>query len=530
MKDNLTKFWGTTQAKLSKFTLAQKISAGVGVAALLLGGVMLVRWATTPSYSPLFSNLSPSDASAVIDELTATGVPYELGNNGATVSVPQEQVHETRIALSGQGLPVSDKGGYSLLDNQSLSTSQFQEETSFKRAMEGELATTIEAIDGVNHAVVHLALPSTKVFATEQDPATASVLVATAPGATMTPDQVQAVVHLVASAIEGLNPADVTVADATGKVLSNTDSTTGGNGTRNQAVTEYQDQLNAKIQRTLDTVLGPGNSTVAVTAQLDFDKSVRTETVYSSDEETKPHSRTESEETYTGRNGDEAGGVVGAAGNTEMDIDSGEGDYSKSSSTEDNAINSVVEQRESAPGSVKSLHIGVAMDSNADVQVSTAEMRDLIAAAIGEDLERGDTVEVTAVPFDQSAKEEAAAELQAVADAKERAERNRMILWISLAVAAVLAGLAGWLIARRRARARAEATEYVVEQLRLDAEERAAQAASAPPTEVTPALGLLEATETTEVEKMRDELASLVERQPEDVAALLRGWLVEPTR
>ena len=126
--------------------------------------------------------------------------------------VPRDAVYQTRIELSGQGLPASSEGGYSLLDDQGISTSEFQEQTDFKRAMEGELASTIEAIDGVNGAVVHLAMPAKDVFADEQQPPTASVLVQTSPGRTLTPEQVQAVVHLVASSIDGLDPDDVTVA------------------------------------------------------------------------------------------------------------------------------------------------------------------------------------------------------------------------------------------------------------------------------------------------------------------------------
>src|SRR5690606_34119340 len=122
----------------------------------------------------------------------------------------------TRIKMNGQGLPTGSDGGYSLLDDQSLSTSESQERTNFKRAMEGELSKTIEAIDGVDTAVVHLAIPEEKVFSDEQKPTTASVLVDTVPGADLDDDQVQSVVHLVASSIDGLDPKNVTVTDTTG--------------------------------------------------------------------------------------------------------------------------------------------------------------------------------------------------------------------------------------------------------------------------------------------------------------------------
>ncbi|WP_224766197.1 flagellar basal-body MS-ring/collar protein FliF [Nocardioides campestrisoli] len=510
----------------ASFSAGQKAVAVVGTLALLLAGFMVFRWAATPSYSPLFSNMSAEDASAVIDELEATGVPYEISNGGATVMVPQEQVHETRIALSGEGLPASNDGGYSLLDEQSLSTSQFQEQTSFKRAMEGELATTIEAIDGVRTAVVRLALPPKQVFAKEQDPATASVLVATDPGDTFAPEQVQAVVHLVASSIDGLAPEKVTVADSTGRLLSADDATSGtGAGTRAQAVEEYQDDLSAKIQRTLDTVIGPGNSTVALSANLDFDKSVSTSTTYQSDPAAKPLSRSRQRETYNGGAAGNAGagGPVGPEGQMEQQPGNGEGAYNKETTTEDNAVNQVVETREAAPGGVESLHIGIALDANAPVKVSAGDVRDLIAAAIGEDLDRGDTIEVATLAFDRSAEEAAQQELEAAAAADAKAARNEMLRNGGLGALVALMLLLAWLKGRKRAKARAEATTYVVEQLRLDQATRAQQ----PVMETSAAMVALESAERNEADDLREELTALVERQPEDVAQLLRGWLVE---
>src|SRR3712207_2201138 len=148
---------------------------------------------------PPRSTLFPYTTLFRSDQLNSTGVPYEIGAGGGTILVPRDQVYDTRIALSGEGLPsASDEGGYHLLDGQSISTSQFQEQTSFKRAMEGELESTIEAIDGVDTAVVHLAIPAKEVFAEEQDPTTASILVDTG-ATTLDQGQVQAAVNLVSA-------------------------------------------------------------------------------------------------------------------------------------------------------------------------------------------------------------------------------------------------------------------------------------------------------------------------------------------
>ena len=175
------------QQRFAALATGQKITFVVGAAALLVTGFLVLRWATTPSYAPLFSNLSSKDASAVVEELEAQGVPYQLNNGGATIMVPREQLYDTRIALSGEGLPGGEDGGYTLLDGQDLSTSDFQEQTNFKRAMEGELSRTIEAIDGVDPAVVMLAMPEKEVFADEQEPTTASVLIDAAAGSGVPP-------------------------------------------------------------------------------------------------------------------------------------------------------------------------------------------------------------------------------------------------------------------------------------------------------------------------------------------------------
>lgn len=527
MKENLTRALAPYRRTFAQFTSAQKAIVLIGTGALLIAGFLVFRWASTPSYAPLFGNLTAADAAAVIDELDADGVPYKLSNGGATVMVPQDKVYATRIRLSGQGLPSASDSGYSLLDEQSLSTSQFQEQTNFKRAMEAELANTIEAINGVRSAVVHLALPPKQVFADEQDPATASVLVSATPGAELDQEQVQAVVHLVASSIDGLAPEKVTVADSTGKVLSATDGTGGLDGSRSRQVTDYQDELNGRIQGMLDKVVGAGNSTVAVTANLDLDKAVRETKSYTYDKDNVPLSETRNTETYSGTGaGSGLTGVVGPDGQMDSSGTAGgaPSSYKKSTVTADNAVGQVVERRETAPGSVRKLHVGVVVDAAVARNLDLDDLMGLISNAIGIDAKRGDTVQVSTLPFDRTAEEAAKAEL-AAAD-KEAAKAEQMSLYrnIAFGLALLLVLVLAWLRARRRAKAREEATTYVVEQLRQDALERAN---TQPALEPSAAMLALEKAEASEADAMRQELEALVERQPEDVAALLRGWLVE---
>lgn len=532
MRDQLTGRLKALQRGFGAFTPGQKAVAIVGGLAILIAGFLVFRWAATPAYAPLFTNVASEDASAIVEELEAAGTPYQLSDGGATILVPKADVYDERIRLSGEGLPSNGSTGYEILDEQDLSTSQFQEQTGYKRAMEGELAETIQALDQVDTAVVHLALPQQELFADEQKPTTASVLVDTRPGSTLAPEQVQAVVHLVASSVEGLDPKQVTVADSNGTVLSTSgDDFDAAANSRSQQVEAFEEKMNGSVQSMLDKVFGSGNTAVQVTANLNFDKTVTNTKRYFSDPDAVPLSDTTLTETYTAPNGAGAGGVVGPDGQLNPAA-GGNGDdatnYRKRQRTTDNAVGETVEQREAAPGSVESLHVGIVVDDAAPGGVNPVEIQNLVSSALGIDPDRGDTVEVTSMPFDRTAEEAAAAEL-AEAEAAEKREQLMDMLKLA-ALALLVAGLfiAAWLRSRRRAKARAEATNYVVEQIRRrDELEQQTQVVPLPapaptPRELDPAVQ-----QATLRAAARDEIAAMVERQPEEVAQLLRGWLVE---
>jgi flagellar M-ring protein FliF len=521
MKDTITRTLDRYRRTFVDFTTGQKVVAVLGTVALLLGGFMIFRWASAPSYAPLFSNLSPEDASAVVEQLDTSGVPYELAGDGSTVMVPRDLVYSTRIDLSGEGLPTSSDTGYSILDDQGLSTSQDQWDTSFKRAMEGELSATIEGIDDVDAAVVHLALPEKQVFSDEQEPSTASVLVETRPGSTLSSEQVQAVVHLVASSIDGMDPANVTVADSTGKVLTTPEGDgTAASSARTEQTAAVQAEMQGRLQTMLDKIVGAGNSTVQVTADLDFDKTVTNSTNYDPrQEEEVPLSTSSAEETYTGpaANG-AASGVVGVDG--QMDTGLGgtgtDSSYEKTQQTTDNGVDVTTEQRETAPGAINTVNVGVVLDSATTGNIDPAMIQAQVAAITG----GTGTVEVSSMPFDRSAEEAAAAELAAAAKADAAGARADLIRKAGIAGGVLLLLLLAWIRARRRSKARDQATSYVVEQLRAEQARLAA-------LEPSPAALALEQAEVNEEDALQDELDALIERQPEDVATLLRGWLVE---
>src|SRR3954453_691712 len=214
---------GTLERARSTFatiSLGQKVVIGLLLAGLLLGGFYFYSWITTPTQAPLFSNLASTDASAIVDELNAEGVAYELADGGTTILVAKDSVYDLRLTMSGKGLPSGSDTGYALLDEQGITTSEFQQKVTYQRALEGELSKTLESLDGVRQAVVHVALPEDEVFVTDQKEPTASVLLDLSAGTELSGEQITAVTNLVSSSIQGMKPDQVSVTDSTGQVLS----------------------------------------------------------------------------------------------------------------------------------------------------------------------------------------------------------------------------------------------------------------------------------------------------------------------
>jgi len=531
MRDQIIGRLRAVQRSFMAFTGGQKTIAVIGGVAVLLGAFMVFRWASTPSYAPLFTNMDAADASAVVDKLAAAGTPYQLTDGGTTVLVPQNDVYSARIKLSGEGLPGESSSGYSLLDKQSLSTSKQQQDVNYKRAMEGELDTTIEALDPVDTAVVHIAQPEDELFSEDKKPVTASVLVSTKPGATLTSTQVQAVVHLVASSISGLDPKNVTVTDSTGNVLSAAgDGVTGVADNRSQQVSDFEKRMSSNITAMLDRVVGPGNSAVQVTADLDFDSTKTETTRYFANPKVAPLSIASSEETYAGDaagNAASSGGTVGPDGQLNANgngTGTGSGNsYGKKASSQDNAVDKTIENREAAPGGVKALNVGIVVDTRSLGATTPQQLQQLVAAGVGINTKRGDQLAVNPMPFNRNAEKAAAAELAAAKKADASAATAGMIKQGGIAGAVLLAALVAWMKGRKRRKMRDEATSYVVEQLR--------QRSEPTPLPPNPPVAELSGPDPAQLRlAARDEIVAMVERQPEEVAQLLRGWLVEADR
>ena len=229
--------------------------------AVVVGTVLMNR---EPTYKILFANLADRDGGQVTASLQQMNIPYQL-SAGGVISVPAEQVYDVRLKLAAQGLPKASGVGFELMDNQKFGISQFAEQVNYQRAIEGELAHTIESIAAVQAARVHIATPKQSVFVREQEPTTASVMLNLYPGRLLDPGQIAGVLHLVSSAVPGLIVKNVTIVDQDGNLLSQSPDLDNGSGLDSRQlkyVRSVEDDYVKRVESILEPIFGKGNAHV----------------------------------------------------------------------------------------------------------------------------------------------------------------------------------------------------------------------------------------------------------------------------
>ncbi len=525
MPPQLSKATANARVLLGGFTAGQKAVTGIAIVALLVGGFFFTSWAAKPSLVPVFTNLEPADAAAITEELTTRGTQYELAEGGATVLVPKKDVYQLRLDLSAAGLPEGGKAGYEILDDVGITTSDEQQRINYQRALEGELSKTISSIEGVEATTVHLVMPEESLFSGDARQPTASVLIKMKAGKEFDSGQVQAVVNLVSSSVEGLSPERVSVADSKWRVLSA--SSEGGinaaaGDVRTTQTARFEEDLENSVQEMLGAVVGTGKAVVRVNAQLDFDKKDTVRETFNPDNKQAPAvSRQSESEKYAGTD-QIVGGILGPE-NVDTNLEDGENSYEKVKENVVLAVDKVTETATAAPGSVKRLTVAVILDAGAAGTVSPAEVEQLVAAATGTDAARGDVVEVSRMAFDDSAAKAAEEEFAQIAAAEKAAKRSSLIRTGVVLFVVLLLVLYALRTMRRDRRTPVELPyEVDVTQAALEAEQAAALAAA----ELRALEPAMSGAEVKRLE-IKGEIGELVERQPEEVAQLLRGWLAD---
>jgi flagellar M-ring protein FliF len=499
---------------LAGFSHGQRAMVGITVLVAVVGGYLFLQWASKPTYLPLFTNLDASDAAAITQKLTSDKVPYQLDAGGSTVEVPSGDVYQQRLDMSAAGLPSSTGSGYTLLDKAGITTSDFQQQVEYQQAVQTELDNTIEAMDGVSSAVVHVVIPQQSIFGTGGGSASASVLLEMETGVTLDSTQVQAIVHLVASSIEGLNPDDVTVVDSKGDVLNapGSDAAELATGDAQAQETQQFDQsLNTSIEQLLSPVVGSGNVVADVAATLDYATTSTSSKTYA----TKPVavSTSTSNEKYTGGAASTAAaGVLGVSGTTGTTTTAkGKGStYVDNTASTQYAASEIDQSTQNAPGAIERLSVAVMLNSRAK-GVDIPAIKALVASAVGLRASRGDTIAVESLPF---------AAVAAAAVTTKATATSKMSGLITEAVTAILllVTLALVFLALRKLRKPIRIPIQLPAELNAPAPSLALPGVEPPTMLLKPVSGQLSAVR---------EMGDAIDRDPARVAELLRDWLAE---
>lgn len=488
----LKKIWGN-------FAGWQKVGVALVGLFFIVGVIYLTMIGTRAEFGVLFANLAEQDAAVIISKLKEAKVPYRLENAGATIQVPSSQVYELRLQLASEGLPQSGIVGYEIFDKTNVGITEFVQKLNYKRALEGELARTIKSLREIAGARVHVMIPEPRLFTEQEKATTASVLLSLKPGVQLKPNQIDGIMHLVASSVEGLKTENVTVVDANGNVLSNNqqqDSMASLTSSQLDMQRKVESYFTDKVQSLLDGVVGRNNSLVRVTAELSFDKVERNSEKYDPE---SPVVRSEQKTL-------EATGADSASGKSESTITNFE-------------INKIIERVIGGVGKVARLSVAVMVNgsyrptTNADgesvmeyVPRSDEEMRKLntlVRNAVGFDSQRNDQVDVTNIAFDLT-------EAQRFQEDIESSDLWETIRQVGLYGSIALACLVLFFMLRSMfrsltppAKQKQEEPETVeLEPLRIDVE--------------------------TQLRIQKQQLVSdLSKEKPEDMARLIHSWIIE---
>ncbi len=299
--------------------LQQKLLLAAVGAALLALFAGLWMWGQTPDYRVLYGNLTDRDGGAIIESLQQMNIPYKFADGGGALMVPSNQVYEARLKLASQGLPKGGSVGFELMENQRFGITQFAEQVNYQRALEGELARSVQSIGAVAGARVHLAIPKPSVFIKEQQKPSASVVLSLQGGRLLDASQVSAIVHLISSSVPDLSAKNVTVVDQNGTLLSAShDGTPEGGLDANQLkyIHEVEQSYVTRIEGLLTPLMGAGNVRAQVSADIDFSRTEQTSEVFKPNQPPNQSSvrSQQSSEALSG-NGNATGGVPGALTN-----------------------------------------------------------------------------------------------------------------------------------------------------------------------------------------------------------------------
>lgn len=421
------------QALLKQFSALSPVRQ-LTLVATALGSLAFFFWIATGArsaeYRTLYRGLEDAEAAQVVEALTAERIEHRLAEGGTAIEVPVEQVHEARMRVASRGLPSGNSPGFEIFDKGSFGVTDFVQKVNYHRALQGELARTIEQVEGVEKARVQLALPERKALLRKDErKATASVVLRLRGGYDLEPPQIRGIVHLVASSVEGLDPAHVTLVDNRGRLLapqSDIDPSAGEAPTMLRAARSLERELEDQVESILERTVGLGRVVAKVNARVDWTKTETTEEVFDPNSQIE---RSTQRETESSNDSTTEGGVVGIVANS-PEVQPGtastgtDSSSTRTSETINYELSKTVSHHVLPTGRIERLSVAVLIDgkpvaaggAGADVSVDAgregapsaftpwsaeelAEFEQLAKRAVGFSLERGDEISVINAPF-----------------------------------------------------------------------------------------------------------------------------------
>jgi len=410
-------------------------------------------WSSMPEYRLLYSGLSSEESVLVVEEVKKMGLKYDLKGNGESILVPSENVAELRLKFAALGIPKNNKAGFEILEKQKFGTSSFLEQVNYQRALEGELAQSIQSIGAVNFARVHLAIPKSSVFVQNKSQPSASVVVGLRSGRVLNDEQISSIVALISTSVPNLNPKSVSVVDQNGNLLASASSTNESANSNEEIkiARKIESEYQRRVEEILAPLVGSNNVLAQVNVELDFSKTEQTEESYrpNSNPETSSIRSQQTNENHSPSQSDK--GVPGAvsnspptpssSGNSQGSSVVSAGDSWNKSTTTNYELDKTAKHTVSFGGNIKRISLAVLLNNKIKTvkgkvvnepfsKEEMTKMESLAKEAIGFNESRGDTVAVSNQEF--SVQETIPPEESPIW------ENPNVIAWVKLVVAALI--------------------------------------------------------------------------------------------
>jgi flagellar M-ring protein FliF len=539
---------------LSMVTVRQRWSLAAAAILIVAAVYSFTRWQHDSGFSPLYTALAQDDAGPIVQKLKEEGVEYRISADGASISVPRERAPELRLQMAAAGYPKSGRIGFEIFDKANFGVTDFAEHVNYRRALEGELERSVIALSQVEQARVHISFPQESIFTESRQPAKASVLIKLRPGAQLPESAIPAITHLVSSAVEGLAPEAVSVLDMRGNLLNRGKRTGDKNQDLSEGALEYkhrvEQDLTAKLNSTLEPVVGLGRFRAAVSADCDITSGEQSEENLDPTHSVMVTSQ-KTEDVSSPTTHAAAGGVPGTASNlpdpAPRPATTG-GGVSRRTESVNYQTSRTVKHTVLPQGALKRLSVSILIDQEVHFEGSGPKAKrvlvppsperlkvihDLASAAVGMDAGRGDQLIVESLPFESTLNLDPIDTFAPLTKAPppgviEMVKTNpKSVVGISTALLALF-GAAGFMFIRwRKKHAKASMQVHHEAALLMPGEgvsTRLEEAADTwhPSSTASTAIGALRAPQS---DVLANQLREVLAKDAEICVGVLRGWL-----